>query len=240
MNINSTTTGSVDRIPAAVRAVLFDAVGTLLRPAPPVAAAYHAAGRRYGSRLSEQEIHSRFRSAFVRQEAIDVQSGSGVTSEARERARWREIVAEVFDDIASHEELFLVLWEHFAQPENWSLFADVPDAVRRLEERGLAWGIASNFDGRLARLCAGMAPLDRCRRLFASSDLGFRKPSREFFACIERELQLRPDELLLVGDDLANDYAAARSAGWHAVLVAREVRTESEATQTIAGLNGLI
>ena len=43
-----------------VEAILFDAVGTLLRPQPSVAEAYRAAGLRYGTQLSLVDVAASF------------------------------------------------------------------------------------------------------------------------------------------------------------------------------------
>jgi putative hydrolase of the HAD superfamily len=220
-------------------AILFDAVGTLIEPDPPVAAAYAAAGRHLGSRRSEEDILPRFRAAFARQERCDAADTAGSASEAGERARWQAIVGEVFDDVAEPEALFEALWLHFAQPEHWRLMPGAADAVRRLaawqsdspqgstRQRGgpRLVGIASNFDARLERVCAELSPLAGTR-LFISSQLGHRKPHVAYFRAIESRLGLRPEQLLLVGDDLANDYQGALAAGWQAVLVDRDDRFE--------------
>src|SRR5437660_2707613 len=55
------------RIPPVVRAVFFDAVGTLLHPEPPAGAVYAVLGRRFGSRLDPGAVAGRFRTAFRRQ-----------------------------------------------------------------------------------------------------------------------------------------------------------------------------
>ncbi|MGE0608718.1 MAG: HAD-IA family hydrolase [Pirellulales bacterium] len=208
-------------IPSQVRAVLFDAVGTLIHPEPPVAPAYRKVGCHFGSCLDEDEILVRFRQAFARQEALDADNALDA-SEERERARWRAIVSEVFDDVTEKAGLFAALWEHFAVPAHWRLFDDAAPAWLNLSQRGLRLGIASNFDLRLERLAAAMPPLDQAAAVYASTRVGYRKPAREFFQTIERALELNPEELLLVGDDQANDFNAARAAGWHAVLVVRD------------------
>ena len=53
-------------IPPEVRAVFFDAVGTLIHPQPSAAAVYAAVGRRFGTRRTEEEIAARFPTAFAR------------------------------------------------------------------------------------------------------------------------------------------------------------------------------
>ncbi|HJT31620.1 MAG TPA: HAD-IA family hydrolase [Pirellulales bacterium] len=204
-----------------IQAVLFDAVGTLIFPDPPVAAAYAAAGARFGSKLTLDEIGRRFRTAFARQEAVDAEKYGHRTSEDRENTRWQAIVAEVFDDANDPPALFEALWEHFAEPRHWRLYADAAELWAMHAARAALTCIASNFDGRLTKICQGLPPLDRCRHVFVSSELGVRKPSPDFFRAIERRLNLRPSQLLLIGDDWHSDYLAAKAAGWQAKFIDR-------------------
>lgn len=204
-----------------MRAVLFDAVGTLLVPEPEVGLAYADAGRAQGVVFAPDEIRRRFRGAFSAEEARDRAAGDGRTSPQRERARWRSIVGQVFHEAPGDvfEPILERLWEHFARPENWRLVAGVAAVFEALESRGLTLGVASNFDERLHRVLAGHPPLDRCGRVFVSAELGYRKPAAGFFRAIESRLGLAADDLVLVGDDVVNDYQGAVQAGWRAVLV---------------------
>lgn len=203
-----------------IKAVVFDAVGTTIMPEPPIAAAYAAAGEKFGSQLTLAEISDRFQRAFARQEAIDAAAGQ-ITSEERERQRWEAIVGEVFAEVASPD-LFTFLWDYFADPVAWRIFPDVPDCWQQLEQQGYCLCVASNFDSRLESICRGLPPLDRCQHVFVSSLLGARKPGRAFFQAVQAKLQLPPEQILMVGDGRHNDYLAARAAGWPAVLVERE------------------
>jgi putative hydrolase of the HAD superfamily len=214
--------------------VLFDAVGTLIAPHPSVAEVYQAAGRRFGSRLEIDQVRSRFREAFGRQEQLD--AADARTSEERERRRWQTIVAEVFCDVGDARKLFESLWDHFAQAAHWKWFDDVPRVVQRLRDCGVRWGVASNFDARLATIINGLSPLSSCEHLFVSSRLGCRKPSVAFFQAIERSLGLPPEQLLLVGDDLENDYHGARAAGWQAVLLDRDAAAPADVEHRITSL----
>jgi putative hydrolase of the HAD superfamily len=208
-------------LPASIRAVLFDAVGTLIAPCPSVAEAYHAAGRRFGSSLPIESIRLRFRDALKRQELLDAQqSPPHRTSQQRELARWRSIVSEVFDDVPDSEPLFQSLWDHFAQPQHWRLYDDVAGCWARFTQAGLIVGIASNFDSRFEGIRTAHPLLATCP-CFISSRIGHKKPSLSFFRAIEQTLALRPEQILLVGDDFDNDYLAAQAAGWHALHVVR-------------------
>ncbi len=220
-----------------LKAVLFDAVNTVLYPDPPVAVAYHRVGLRHGSRLSEKVVQDRFRIAFRRQETLDLEIGRGRTDENRERRRWRAIVEEVFDDVSDLEGIFQTLWRHFADADNWGIFDDVTPIWRELSRRGLTLGLASNFDSRLELVCRAHEPLRDCRHVFVSSRLKARKPHPNFFQAIQQSLGLQPHEVLLVGDNLENDYQAAKMAGWHAVLLQRDGQPFP---QGVAGIRGLM
>jgi putative hydrolase of the HAD superfamily len=200
--------------------VLFDAVGTLIYAEPPVHHVYAAAARDFGLAVDETAVKRRFASAFTTC-GIGKRGGRENTSEAHERRRWREIIAEVFPDCQQIDELFSRLWDHFAQPASWQLFDDVPGCWRRLRDRGLSIGIASNFDERLAGILPGLPPLGGCNQIFVSSQVGWRKPARQFFRVIEQATSLEPTELLLVGDDWTSDYMGASAAGWQAVFLDR-------------------
>ena len=200
-----------------VRAVLFDAVGTLITPKPAVADVYHAAGRRHGSALARDEVSRRFSNAFRR-----TRTPTAPTNEQRERETWRQIVANVFTDVTDCELLFHELWDHFATPSCWRLYDDVSSAWQELTQREYTLGVASNFDERLIGICQTHPPLNNCQHLFWSAQLRVRKPDPAFYVRVAERLQLEPAELLLIGDDLHNDYLGARAAGWRSLLIVRE------------------
>jgi putative hydrolase of the HAD superfamily len=200
-----------------VRAIFFDAVGTLLFPEPPAATVYGEVGRLFGSRLSIPVIRERFAAAFAREEEID--RGCGwQTSEERERRRWERIVASVLDDVADPAGCFRELYEHFGRADAWTLNHDTHEVLGTLAARGYELGMASNYDHRLRRVLAGLPKL-RCLRLLAiSSELGWRKPAVQFFAEVCRLAKFPAEEVLYVGDDRVSDYEGARAAGLQAVL----------------------
>jgi len=200
-----------------VRAVFFDAVGTVIHPEPPAATVYAEVGRRHGSRLSEDEIHVRFASAFCREEERDKVAGWR-TSEEREVQRWRSIVATVLDDVSDAEDAFRQLFQHFGRPSAWRCAEDVAQTLQGLRQRGLHMGLASNYDKRLRSVVAGMSGLADVTALAISSEIGWRKPAAQFYDVVGHVFHLSPQQVLMVGDDPVNDYEGARKAGLQAVL----------------------
>jgi putative hydrolase of the HAD superfamily len=206
--------------PSAAQAIVFDVVGTLVEPAPAVAAAYRAAALRHGIDHDVADIDSRFRSAWRRQEALDAAAVPPfATSGGRERERWRAIVADVFDAVPQSEAIFDDLWAHFGRPDAWRPIPAGRDLVRAARDAGLTVALASNFDERLFGIAPLIEPLSWADHAFASSELGWRKPAVEFFRTVEHRLGRSPDELVLVGDDPELDIAAGRRAGWHVLPI---------------------
>jgi putative hydrolase of the HAD superfamily len=201
----------------AVRAVFFDAVGTLIHPSPSAAESYAAVGQRYGSKLNVEEIKKRFHAAFRRQEQNDDEQ-LGRTSEAHEIARWRTIVAEVLTDVIDRPACFAELYRHFSLPASWRVEPETAETLQRLHDQGFVLGLASNYDHRLRDVVRGIPALVGITHIVISSEVGWRKPNGNFFAALCRRVLLPPERVLLVGDDLANDFRGAQEAGLRAVL----------------------
>jgi putative hydrolase of the HAD superfamily len=220
---------------------LFDAVGTLIHPDPPVTVAYQRAAHSLGLRIDEEQIRGRFSEAFARQEEFDRLHGR-TTSPQREIERWREIVTEVFREAAPSpelcEQLFAHLWRHFARAKSWRVDPEAAACWEALTARGLIVAIASNFDDRLIEIAQQIPPLDRADRLFISARIGHRKPAAEFFRFIERDLEIALGDLLSVGDNPENDYEGAKSVGWQAILLDRQSQPNDATIASLSELPG--
>jgi len=223
-----------------VAAVVFDAVGTLITPDPAAGIVYHRVGRRYGSRKSKAEIIASFGRAF-RAATRGAGSEPHRTSEAIERAFWREVVQAVFSELpnADAERCFDDLFEYFSRPEAWRVYPDVRPAVQALGSN-LKVAVASNFDARMHGVFEGLPELSGIAPRFVSSEIGWRKPDRRFFGGVCRGLGLEPGRVLYVGDEEKSDVAAAVDAGLRAVLVRREGPAGPGVVTDLSQLPGLI
>jgi putative hydrolase of the HAD superfamily len=199
-----------------IRAVFFDAVGTLIHAEPPAPLVYAAVGRAHGSRRKAEEIAARFWMAVRRQEEVDRRNGWR-TDEEFEVERWRQIVGEVLDDAGDREACFEELFLHFSRPEAWRCDADAA-VLAEVAARGLIPGVASNYDHRLRDVAAGLPELEVARHLVISAEVGWRKPAAGFFAALCAVTALPPEQILYIGDDRVNDFDGARAAGLAALL----------------------
>jgi putative hydrolase of the HAD superfamily len=202
-----------------IRVIFFDAVGTLIHPEPSAAQVYADIGLRFGSKLAEPVIRIRFQAAFSRQEAMDRANGWH-TDETREYQRWQQIVKEVLIDVADPDSCFQELYKHFADPRSWQCDAHAEGVLHGLAQRGYPLGMASNFDHRLRGIAISFKPLGLLNYLVISSDVGWRKPAAAFFHHVCDVVNVRPDEILFVGDDATNDCEGAMAAGMQVIQMA--------------------
>ena len=199
-----------------IRAVVFDAVGTLIHPAVPAPQKYAEVAARYGCHSSVEEIRSRFLLAFRAEELLDRANG-WTTSEAREVERWRRIVAGTITD---DDDCFRELYDHYARPDAWAVDADAARDFAGLRERGLVLGLASNYDSRLESVVEGHAELRGLRpNIVISSRVGHRKPGGAFFEAVQSLVGFSADEIAFVGDDVENDFEGAKAAGMAVILL---------------------
>ena len=200
-----------------IRAVAFDAVGTVILPTPSAATVYARLAAEHGIAVEIGTVSQRLWERYRMEEEIDRAAG-WITGEERERDRWRNIVDAALS--GATPALFEELFDHYSQPEAWTVMDGVAEALQSLARRGVALALASNYDRRLETVVAGKAGLAPLRRrLVISSIVGVRKPGLGFFRDgVLPALGCEAGEILFVGDDLDNDYHGARVAGMRAVL----------------------
>lgn len=215
--------------PQSIRCIAFDVVGTLLFADPPVHMAYHRIGQKFGSQRDPVTVRQSFRDAMIRRnpaadgtnDILGDTVSAHLTSEEGETQFWRNVVGEVLPDVEDREGCFQALFDHFAQPSSWGCFMDVEEAVPVFAERGLTLALASNFDSRLHSVCSGHPTLQGISKRVVSSEVGYRKPSRQFFMILADTCECEPSEILMVGDDAEHDVRAAIDAGLQAVHLDR-------------------
>jgi putative hydrolase of the HAD superfamily len=222
-----------------IEGIVFDAVGTLIKPNPSVADAYTSAARRQGVELEREEVRARFQVHFQSDE-VHAEQGVLSTDEATERRRWRRIVAGVLPELPDPDRAFDELWEHFSSPASWWCFLDVVPAMRALHEMGVSLCVGSNFDSRLRGVVQGLPELAPwVDSLVISSEVGYRKPHPSFFRAACEHLGLPPKRVLCVGDDVENDVRGAIRAGLAGLLLDRDAERPADLPH-VANLTALV
>jgi putative hydrolase of the HAD superfamily len=206
-----------------IRAVLFDAAGTLLAPREPVGESYARLARDYGVALSAWRVGDAFRRIFAQAEPMVFPEAAPEEIPALEREWWQRIVRATFlaadsaKRFSDFDAFFERLWARFAAPDSWLLRPGSRELLARLRARGLRTGVVSNFDRRLPEILGGLGLAAQLDVIVLPSDARAAKPDRRIFALGLERVDVAAAEALFVGDDAQRDLEGARAAGLQAV-----------------------
>lgn len=198
-----------------VRAILFDAAGTLFYLTKTVGDHYAYVSREVGLDLDAQELDCAFHAAW---QAMPQRFAIEGPRENDDKGWWRQLVGHVFDQVApslselDRDNFFEVAYEHFAEAGVWELYPEVPGVLKQLQ-RDFQLAVISNFDARLRFILQHLGISKYFAHVFISSELGADKPDPEIYRRALNLMHLDADEVLHVGDDLERDWNAATAAG---------------------------
>ena len=198
-----------------IRAILFDAAGTLFYLTKTVGDHYAYVGREVGLDLDAQQLDRAFHTAWQQMPHRPAIDGP---RENDDKGWWRNLVGRVFDQVApslsklDRDNFFEVAYEHFAEAGVWELYAEVPEVLEQLRSR-FQLAVISNFDGRLRLILQNLGISKYFDHVFISSELGADKPDPEIFRRALEIIHLDANEVLEVGDDPERDWKAAKEAG---------------------------
>src|SRR5262245_46852109 len=155
-----------------IKAVTFDAAGTLLEPWPSVGHVYARVAEECGlAPVSPDALNRQFAAAWTRKRAFDYS-----------RSSWRKIVDQTFSGLAVTKPAFFDhVYNEFALPRCWRVYDDVAPALEKFRNQGLKLAIVSNWDERLRPLLEQMGLAPYFSALVISSEAGQQKPSAEIF-----------------------------------------------------------
>ena len=198
-----------------IRAILFDAAGTLFYLTKTVGDHYAYVGREVGLDLDPQKLESAFHAAWKQMPRRPASDGP---RENDDKGWWRELVVHVFHQVApwlsefDRDNFFEIAYEHFAEPGVWELYPEVSGVLQELTPQ-FQLAVISNFDGRLRFILQHLGISKHFAHVFISSELGADKPDAEIFRRALTTMHLKGDEVLHVGDDPERDWKAAKAAG---------------------------
>jgi putative hydrolase of the HAD superfamily len=210
-----------------LRAIFFDAAGTLMETREPVGQSYSRIARKYGVDASASEVSAAFRRVFHNSPGLAFGPGHPADELRRlERHWWHELVAETFRGLGGFSDFagyFDELFAFFGDPAHWIADPQAPAVLHELRADGLILGVLSNFDHRLYGILDGLGLRRYFDSVTISSEAGYAKPSPEVFEAALARHVLRPAEALHVGDSEHHDVAGAMVAGMPVALIDRHV-----------------
>ena len=199
----------------ALKAIFFDAVGTLFYLTKTVGDHYALVGSEVGLTLNAQELDRAFYAAWKQMPPRAAIDGP---REDDDKGWWRQLVYLVLDQAApslsefDRDNFFEIAYEHFAETGVWELYPEVPDVLEKLQPR-FRLAVISHFDGRLRFILEHLGISKFFVYVFISSEIGADKPDPEIFRRAVKLIDLKPNQVLHVGDDSERDWKAASAAG---------------------------
>jgi putative hydrolase of the HAD superfamily len=226
-----------------IKAVFFDAAGTLIKPARRVGESYAAIAAKHGKHVLASDIAERFRACFDVAPRLAFPGAPDDDLARLERDWWKRLVARVFEPWSPFErfdEYFAELFAYFAEPRAWALYPEVCETLSVLKQRGVILGVISNFDSRLVQILDGLGAGSSFDQIFVSSRVGYAKPDPRIFQVALSRHGLKPGDAVHVGDSETNDLHAANNAGLRGVLVDRGNGTDAPDHGRVASLKTIL
>lgn len=208
-------------------AVLFDATGTLFRVKGSVGEIYAQYAVAHG--LPDQPglatiFNTRFREQFPAMGRPVYPGTDRHQNDAADHAWWRQLLVRVVEGLGplDFEPFFNEVFQAFAEVDLWQTFPETREVLQELRDRGLKLAIVSNFDSRIEAICEGLDLNGLVDTVVFSAAVGVAKPDAGIFQHALRELGVKADAAVHVGDSLKEDVQGARAAGVNAVYLRRK------------------
>ena len=191
-----------------IRAVTFDAAGTLIAPTPSVGAVYAEVAQAHGVSRSASELDTAFGPAF---HAVQQRWGVPYGADDDDARRfWIEVVTATFKEPLS-DELCRGLYDTFVEARRWRVLPGAREALAWCRQRGLRTAVVSNFDCRLPSLLKALElTVDT---VVTSTMVGRAKPDPAPLRTAAERLRVMLDEVLHVGDSVAEDGGMCEALG---------------------------
>ncbi len=203
----------------ATRAVLLDALGTLVELEPP----WTHLARALGIDPDERLIRAvRAEMSYYRDHSHE---GRDAASLADLRGRCAALLSRELGREVTVEAMMAAI--------RFRAFPDAAPALSELRGLGLRLVCVSNWDVSLPEVLARCGLDGALDGVVTSAEAGVRKPDPAIFAPALELARCSAAEALYVGDTPAEDLVAARAAGIRALLIARDGGADIESLESI-------
>ena len=214
-----------------IRAVLFDAVGTLFHSRGTI-------GEIYGGVAATYDFHTDART--IDKEFMRLVKARGAPIE---KADWKSLVGSVFANLGPFtrfDEFFEEIYEVFRTNQGWHCYRETVSVLVTLKTNHYGLGVISNFDSRLSQVLDGLRIGQYFDTVVTAESSGYAKPDERIFLAATEALDVAPEEALFAGDDFEQDFEGAANAGLCSILVDRFGQKRSDSNDRIADLRGLL
>ncbi len=205
---------------SVTRAVLLDALGTLLTLAPPGPALVRVLAREYGLAVTDAQAARAFAAevAYYREHHHE---GRDADSLADLRRRCAAVLRTQLPARAQRALSPQQLAAAMLDALHFTAYPDAAPALAALRSRGLRLVVASNWDSSLTQVLARAGLAGLLDGVVTSAEVGEPKPGGAIFAAALALAGVTANEAVHVGDSPVYDVAGARGAGIAPLLLRR-------------------
>jgi putative hydrolase of the HAD superfamily len=221
-----------------VRAILLDALGTLLALEPPAPALVRSLRSEHGLRVAPDAAARAFRAEIAYYRAHHVE-GRDTATLADLRRRCAEVLREELPEAVGKQLSLAQLSATMLGSLRFSAYPDVAPALEALRARGVKLLVVSNWDVSLPAVLEASALAGLLDGVITSAAVGQPKPGRAIFQAALALAGVSAHEALHVGDSPAHDVLGARAAGIEPVLLHRADAHPREAPAGVAVISSL-
>jgi putative hydrolase of the HAD superfamily len=226
-------------VAARHKALLLDALGTLVRLDPPGPRLREELAERFGLRITESDATAAI-AAEVGYYRAHLDEGRDAASLAALRRRCAEVLRQA---LPSRDALADVgideITDALLDSLHFSAFDDAGEAIEAARAAGLRVVVASNWDVSLHAVLERLGLARLVDGIVTSAEAGARKPASAVFESALRLAGAAPAEAMHVGDSVDEDVHGALRAGIEPVLLSRDGRRAPPGVRQISSLSEL-
>ena len=220
-----------------LKSISFDLTGTIFIHKEPIVETYAEAAvwAKLKNSPTPEELKPAFKQAF-KENSLNNAYFSTSQDSSSSREWWKDTIKRTLElcdrnySEADFNRYFRRIYQHFGSPNGYEILPDALDFLNFLSKEypDICLGITSNTPLRSIETVLPMLGLHKRFKYFVScQEVRAEKPSREIFeetyqqATYWCDNNLKKDELLHIGDNLAADFCGAKAFGFQALLLDR-------------------
>ena len=207
-----------------IRAVCFDFFNTLACYDPSREEAYVRVCREFGIEVKAKALARSLPVADKLWRNENSRSPIDDRPQKEQFAFWTEYAIEALKGAGtevSHDTAFQILTKIRQFTWKFKAYGDTLPSLKELKSRGLILGLISNVIQDMESTYEELGLQTYLDFKVTSSEAGCEKPQPEIFLAALKKAQLKPEEVIYVGDQYDLDVLGARGVGMKAVLLDR-------------------
>jgi putative hydrolase of the HAD superfamily len=120
------------------------------------------------------------------------------------------------------EKLSKLFREKYLDIERWHLFDDTYEVLDQANKKKYECYILTNHTPEIHDIIKGLKLNKFIKKVFNSAEIGYEKPHYKIYQTLLNDLNDKPENFIMIGDNYISDVTGARSNGIFAILVRKE------------------